>query len=302
MLDGIVADPAHRELLETASALLGADCEQWWRGCAENERYANANAQFAIVLYQLATWNSIAGLLPTPALIAGYSVGELVACCLAGALTQQDTLRIALARAQLMDQAASLLQPDSGAMMLWRHDDRPGSCELRNRMMEELGIDCAIVRSADELVLSGRASAIQTLMVHFAPDNPDLVRIPVSIPSHSRYMASAVEPLHRHLLDSACADPRLPLLASITGRQVSSREETIGMLSDQLTRTVRWDRCMEAIAQAGIETVIELGPGMDLTRLLTREYPDISACSVDEFPRISHFQQWLSPKNRRGVL
>lgn len=302
LLDGIMSDPAHRELLDSASALLGTDCEKWWRGLTENELYTNANAQFAIVLYQLATWNCIGRLLPSPSLIAGYSVGELVACCLAGALNQQDTLRLALARAELMDQAAARMQPESGAMMLWRRDTHPDRCALRDQMMRELGIDCAIVRSADELALSGQASAIDALLARFKPENPDLVRIPVTIPSHSRYMTPAVEPLHRYLLASGCGAPVLPLLSGITARPITTRAELAALLSEQLNRTVHWDRCMAAIAQAGVDTVIELGPGMDLTRLLKRAYPEINVCSVDEFPRICHFHDWLYNQTQQGDM
>lgn len=293
MLEGIITDPRHGELLRLASDLLGQDVAAWWRSLGEDEIFANNRAQFAIALYQMATWDGIRDLLPTPALVAGYSLGEVAACYVAGALNRRDTLRIIRERARLMDLEATGLRPGRGAMILWRYDDDPERRERRDGMMAELGIDTAIVRCAAEAVLAGRDDAIDRLLAHFSPRNPALVRLPVTIPSHSRHLAGAVEPLRRFILERECAVPAVPLLSGLSGRRILSREGVADALSAQLAQTVRWDLCMTALARDAIDTVIELGPGEDLARLLAREYPGITVCSVDEFARLSQFEAWL---------
>ncbi len=293
MLDELLGNPRHNELSQLASDLLGQDVCSWWRSLGEDEIYANSRAQFAIALYQLATWDAIRDLLPKPALVAGYSLGEVAACYVAGALNRRETLRIIRERARLMDLATAQLRPGRGAMMLWRYDDVPERRMRRDAMMAALGIDTAIVRGCGEAVLSGRDDAIHRLLDHFSPTNPSLVRLPVAVPSHSRHLAGAVEPLRRFILEGECAAPAVPLLSSLSGQRITSREGVAEALSVQLASTVRWDLCMAAMARAAIDTVIELGPGTDLARLLMREYPHIRVCSVDEFPCLSRFETWL---------
>lgn len=293
MLDGILGNPRHGELLRLASDLLGQDVAAWWRSLGEDEIYANSLAQFAIALYQLATWDAIRDQLPTPALVAGYSLGEVAACYVAGVLNRRETLRIIRERARLMDLAATRLRPGRGAMMLWRHDDDPERRRERDGLMAELEIDTAIVRCPQEAVLAGRDDAIDRLLDRFSAGNPDLVRLPVTIPSHSRHLSGAVEPLRGFILEQEYAAPQVPLLSSLSGERILSREGVADALSGQLAHTVRWDLCMAALARHAIDTVIELGPGADLARLLMREQPHIRVCSVDEFPRLSQFQTWL---------
>src|SRR5471032_2021799 len=72
---------------------------------AADTLFANRSAQPLIVAAALATWQAIREFSPPPALVAGYSVGELSAYGVAGALAPADTIALARLRAQLMDDA-----------------------------------------------------------------------------------------------------------------------------------------------------------------------------------------------------
>jgi [acyl-carrier-protein] S-malonyltransferase len=50
---------------------------------------------------------------------------------------------------------------------------------------------------------------------------------------------------------------------------------------------------MEALAESGIDKVIELGPGNDLAKLFSAEHPQISARAVDDFGDYRALQDWL---------
>ena len=55
----------------------------------------------------IAAWQALAPDLPPPAAVAGYSVGELPACCVAGVFDADTALALAAFRAEAMDSAAA---------------------------------------------------------------------------------------------------------------------------------------------------------------------------------------------------
>src|SRR5664279_3602646 len=94
MLDELLVAPECKAIRDAASTVLGRDVVQWWNKLDETQIFLNANAQFAIAYYQIATWARISPTLPEICLIAGYSLGELIAYHMAGALSAVETFRL----------------------------------------------------------------------------------------------------------------------------------------------------------------------------------------------------------------
>lgn len=296
MLDSLFVDHDLNDLRCAASDILGKDVETWWHDLGEDAIFTSEHAQFAIALYQIAAWTRISRVVTQVSLIAGYSIGELAAYHVAGAIDGRTTLRLVQQRAQLMDRAAAGLATAGGCMLLWRGRCSPDELAVRNRIMADSGIDIAIVRSRSEQVLAGPAQTIDSLLANPAITNPNLVRLAITVPSHSRYLIAAVESFSAALRESGLAAPGIPVLAGIDGMKVRTREQAIESLSQQIATTVRWDRCMETLAESGINTVIELGPGNDLSRLIETDHPRIAARSVDEFRDWRSIGDWLDSR------
>lgn len=297
MLDDLFAAPDLGTLRRLAGNLLGEDVEVWWRNLDDQALFANQNAQFSIALHQIAVWQRISALVPPPSLIAGYSLGELIAYHVAGAIDAAATLRLVQRRARLMDEAASGLSTAGGCMLLWRGRMSPSVLAARDRAIAENGIDIAIVRRTGEQVLAGPADAIDRLLADPAITNPNLVRLTVSTPSHSCYLAAASAAFRTVLAESSLAPPPVPVLAGIDATRVRTREQAFEALSRQIATPLRWDRCMAALDEAGITTVIELGPGNDLAKLIEAEHPRIAARSVDEFRNWRSLADWLATRS-----
>ena len=103
--------------------------------------------------------------------------------------------------------------------------------------------------------------------------------------------------LFRSVLEaSPLAAPRLPVLGGLDAKLVRSRQQAVDALSGQIAACLRWDRCMETLAENGIDTVIELGPGSDLCKLLDMEHPAIAARSLDAFADPRRSADWLAAR------
>lgn len=294
MLDEILAAPDCAELRELASAELGRDVVAWWRGLSVDALFANANAQFAIALYQIATWARIAPLVPKPVVVAGYSLGEVLAWHVAGALDAAQTLRLVRARTAAMDRAA----PDAGTgcMLLWRGRTTPAMRAARERAMTAHGLAVAIHRPAGDLVLGGRAADIDAFVADPAVQHADVKRLQVSVPSHTALLEDAVPPFRDAVAAAAPVDPVVPVLAGIDGTLLRERGAALTHLPAQLARPLRWDWCQETLASLGVDVALELGPGNDLAKLLEAAAPGVAARSVEEFGSVGAVRDWLEAR------
>src|SRR5690606_4809301 len=111
MLDRLRADVLTSALLDEYSPALASDTLTLARDA--QHCFLNRHAQPLIVLYGVTVAAAARKAGVEPALVAGYSVGELTAHAAAGALSPVTALQLARERARCMDDAAP---PDYGML------------------------------------------------------------------------------------------------------------------------------------------------------------------------------------------
>jgi len=292
MLDELLLAPECESIRHAASEVLGKDMDQWWAGLDDKNIFLNSNAQFAIAFFQLATWIRIAPLLPEASLVAGYSLGELIGYYVAGSLSALETFKLVRERARLMDEAAG--RENGGRMVLWRGRVSPATLAERDRAIVELGLEVAIRRKTGEEVLAGTSEAVARFVSEFRAINPNLVHLPVTIPAHSHYLSQASDSFRDSLHASSITAPRITVLGSVDATPVRSRGDAISALTRQISNTIRWDACMDALAESGIDMAIEIGPGNDLAKLIAAEHTQIAAHAVEDFGNYRSLADWLN--------
>jgi [acyl-carrier-protein] S-malonyltransferase len=77
-------------------------------------------------------------------------------------------------------------------------------------------------------------------------------------------------------------DPEPPLLANADARPVTTAEACRTELVEHLTTGVDWIRIVKRMAEAGVTTYVEVGPGRVLTGLLKRIVPDADLIPADD--------------------
>jgi [acyl-carrier-protein] S-malonyltransferase len=106
--------------------------------------------------------------------------------------------------------------------------------------------------------------------------------LPVSVAAHSPMMAGAAEGMRAALAGVPFHDPRPPLLANADARPVDTADACRIELVEHLTTGVDWIRIVERMAEAGVTTYVEIGPGRVLTGLLKRIVPDAEIIPADD--------------------
>jgi [acyl-carrier-protein] S-malonyltransferase len=269
----------------TASAML--DRLDATASSADADIYANRRAQPLIVAAALGMWEAIRDFTPPPALIAGYSIGELAAYGVAGALTPESALTLAARRAQLMD--ASLAIHPSQALVTITGIPLQAAAALAASHNYQISIET----SDDTCITGGPAASAQALEQAIVEAGGRSRRLPVEVASHTHYMESAVAPFAEALRQTEFGAMRAPVLAGINATAVTNQAQAVDLLSRQLAEKIRWLACMDAAAEAGITYALELGPGNALTRMLQSRQPHINARSVADFRTLDGIRKWL---------
>jgi len=123
------------------------------------------------------------------------------------------------------------------------------------------------------VVAAGRADAVDELVAN-PPEGARVRPLSVAGAFHTRFMEPAEKALGawvgEHREELAPADPSRTLLQNADGAVVTGGSEFLDRLVAQVTRSVRWDACMETMGQHGLDTVIELTPAGTLTGMVKR--------------------------------
>jgi [acyl-carrier-protein] S-malonyltransferase len=247
--------------------------------------FENRTAQPAVVGATLAMWEALKFRLPAPALVTGYSVGELSAYGVAGALAPQDAIRIAGTRARVMDAAVTSAQALVAIGGL--------AVDRVRALVEAEGYAIAIVTGHDTCIAGGLEAGLDRLDRSVTSAGGRLQRLPVGIASHTPLLAAAVAPFAAVLQAADFQPQACPVLSGIGAEPVIGKARAIETLTRQLAETIVWDACMDAAAEAGVTVALELGPGAALARMLQARHPHIACRSVADFRSIDGIVAWV---------
>ncbi|MCA1979243.1 MAG: ACP S-malonyltransferase [Thiobacillus sp.] len=268
-----------RETFQEASDALGFDL---WAmvayGPAEvlNQTVNTQPAMLAADIAAWRAWQAAGG--ATPALLAGHSLGEYAALVAAGALGFADAIKLVRFRAEAMQAAvpegvgamAAILGLDDGAVRAACADAAAGEV-----------VEAVNLNSPGQVVIAGNKGAVERAMALAKEKGAKrALPLPVSVPSHSSLMKPAADRLLAHLGSIAITSPTIPVLHNTDVAAHAEPEAIRIALAKQLHTPVRWVETVQALKAAGVERVIECGPGKVLAGLAKRIDDSLPAVAV----------------------
>jgi [acyl-carrier-protein] S-malonyltransferase len=208
-------------------------------------------------------WQARGG--PTPAAMAGHSLGEYSALVAAGALDFADAVALVAERARLM-QAAVPAGAGAMAAVLGLDDDAVVALCAEQANGEVL--EAVNFNAPGQVVVAGQRGAVERAVAAAKGAGAKrAIVLPVSVPSHCALMRDAAEQLGAALASTAVRMPRVPVLHNVTVAAASDVDDLRGLLVRQLHSPVRWVETVRALADMGITTAVEAGPGKVLAGL-----------------------------------
>jgi [acyl-carrier-protein] S-malonyltransferase len=281
---------ARDELMASLDTQLGADWRQ--RLVAPREASHNRRAQVLLTATACAAWTQLQPWVEPPALIAGYSVGELAAFAAAGVFDAHTAVDLAGQRADCMDQAAAAADTGLLGVSGAAHGGIHQLCASHD-------LDVAIRIDDATAVLGGLRPSLHSAMADALSQGWRTTPLNVAMASHTRWMRPAAASFDQVLAGVALKRPALPLFTNALGRARDAPGARTA-LARQIAQTVAWDDCLDAITAHRVQAVLEIGPGAALARMWHERHADVPARSADEFRSAAAIVAWLRRQLDQG--
>jgi len=207
-----------------------------------------------------------------PVILAGHSVGEITASALAGVLTETEAMTFVRERANGMAAAAATTPTGMSAVVGGDPADVLAA-------IEACGLTPANVNGAGQTVAAGTLEQLKALAEN-PPARARVIPLKVAGAFHTSHMSPAVAALQALRPTLHPRNPQVPLLSNFDGAQVTDGGAAVDSLIAQVSRPVRWDRCMETLVHRGVTGVIELAPAGTLAGLAKRGMPGVKTVTV----------------------
>ncbi|MBP8293735.1 MAG: beta-ketoacyl synthase, partial [Caldilineaceae bacterium] len=119
----------------------------------------------------------------------------------------------------------------------------------------------ANINSYNQAVVGGASKAVEQAIGIFEKKGYRAQRIPVSHAFHTKIVAPASKPLRKVLDRLRVGEPKLPLVANVTGDIYPTSIEGIkDILELQIASPVQWVKGLETMYREGVRTFVEVGP------------------------------------------
>jgi [acyl-carrier-protein] S-malonyltransferase len=281
MLQSVQDLPEVKEMLSKAKEILGYDILKLCLEGPEEKLGETRYCQPALFIGGLAgvakLRNAQSEAAERPQCVAGLSLGEYTALCVAGVLTFEDGLRLVKLRGEAMQEAA---EASKQAMISVAGLDKPTlekACE-EARKKEGSGAVCQV---ANQLFPKGFACAgtLKAVLAleEIAKEKGALQAklLKTSGAFHTPLMKPAQVKLENALNDvfpNMCP-PRCAVYMNVTGEPIpagTNPKVILDLLSRQLVSSVMWEPTIKSMIKDGVTEFYECGPMKQLKAMMKR--------------------------------
>jgi [acyl-carrier-protein] S-malonyltransferase len=225
---------------------------------------------------------------------AGHSVGEITAAVGAGVLTAEQAMVFVRERGAAMAAASAVTPTGMTAVMGGDPDDVTAT-------LERHGLTAANVNGAGQVVAAGTLDQLAAL----AEDGPAKARmIPLQVAGafHTEHMAPAVGHLATLAKSVSTHDPRTPFISNRDGQVVQDGREIMKRIVGQIAQPVRWDLCMETMADLGVTAILEMPPAGTLTGIAKRALPGVETFALKTPDQLDDARAFCAKHGEASVI
>jgi [acyl-carrier-protein] S-malonyltransferase len=268
------------QLVGQLSDIVGRDLAELLLDASPDTLRATRNAQLATYTLSLVTLDAAtkgplgdgAGAEQLAA-VAGHSLGEYTALVAARALSASEGATLVQARGEAMQSAA---EANPGTMAAVLGLELEGVAEACGDVE---GAWVANDNSPGQVVIAGTLQGVEDASVAALKRGSKRV-IPLQVGGafHTPLMQPAQAPLDAALAAAKFAPASFPVVANVDA--TPHTDDFRALLSAQLCSQVRWRRSLLALAGAGANLFVELGPGTELSGMVRRTVPDVARLNV----------------------
>ena len=231
----------------------------------------------------------------TPQAAAGLSLGEYSALQAAGVFTPREAIALAAFRGKAMEEAA---QDMESAMYAVLNLDRNTLEEVCRKASEKGPVYLANYNCPGQIVIGGnREGAEEACRLALEAGARRCLPLKVSGPFHTPLMAPAGKALEEHFAGLTFGEMTFPVYFNCLGRPKTAEEAIPQLLVRQVQTSVYMEDTIRHMADAGIDTIVEVGPGKALSGFVKKTAPHIRTIPVETAQQLEDAVTLLKKEN-----
>lgn len=256
------AYPEVRELYENAEKVFPGISEISFHGTADDLKKTE-NTQPALYLAELSAAIVLKKFGIEANALAGFSLGEIPALSFGGAFDYLEGFRIVCKRGEFMS-ADPGVETAMAAVLKLDSETVEKICASHSSLYP-VNYNCP-----GQITVSGTKEALAEAKSEFTEAGGRVVPLAVSGAFHSPFMDSASEKFGEYLSTCNISAPTITVYAN---RNASPYENVVETMQAQINHPVLWEKTVLAMAESGIDTFIEVGPGQTLSKFVQKTVP-----------------------------
>jgi [acyl-carrier-protein] S-malonyltransferase len=214
---------------------------------------------------------------------AGHSLGEYTALCAVGAFTVAEAAQLLKLRGQAMQKAVPAGEGAMAALLGADLAQAAAICEEAtvNPEGQREVVEPANDNGGGQVVISGHRTAVErAIEIAKTKGIRRAMLLPVSAPFHCALMAPAADAMAEAFEQTQPRAPFMPIVANVSAAKETDPGRIADLLVRQVTATVRWRECVDAMVGLGATGFVELGSGKVLSGLVKRIAPDCTTAAA----------------------
>lgn len=268
-----------REIFKEASDVLGYDLTDLSFNGPEEELNKTFRTQPCILTASIAIHGVLSSKGIKPSVVAGHSLGEYSALVAADVLSFRDAVKLTEKRGQFMQEAVPNGKGLMAAILGLERNKVDEICRsLQSGYTSPVNYNCP-----GQIVIAGEKNAVEdAINLCKEAGAKRAMHLSVSVPSHCTLMSDASRRLEELLDKIKFKNPVIPVVNNADARFLNNIDSIKNSLVRQLNTPLLWEDSIRVIAESGINTFIEVGPGRVLSGLIKRIEPIAGILNVED--------------------
>jgi [acyl-carrier-protein] S-malonyltransferase len=212
------------------------------------------------------------GIIPT--LVAGLGIGEFSAACIARSLSLPDGLYLLSKYAQFYQEFLDGNQIECVKIMT-------NGIDAAKKLIEKSNTYLSIVYNDTDVFVAGPAKQIDSIKGTLDEQNLTYFMESPAQGIHCALMEPVLQQLRVYLEKIDFKDSEISVITSVDGNFANQGGQIQAAVMAQLKSTVHWNLVMKQIALHA-DIVVEMGPGIGLSELFKREYPQFRVFNINK--------------------
>ena len=214
-----------------------------------------------------------------PDYAAGLSLGEYSALQCAGVFTAPQAISLAAFRGKAMAAAAAGRPCGMTAVLGLDREKLQEAC----RQAAGAGVvEIANYNCPGQLVIGGEQAAVdKAAALAKELGAKRCLPLKVSGPFHTSLLAPTGDALREKFKETAFGAMRIPVLFNCLGREMGPEDTIPALLEKQVQTSVYMEDTIRRLAELGVDTIVEIGPGKALSGFVKKTAPAIKTYAVE---------------------